>query len=48
MWEHDDALRPVVRTYTPRRFDAAAGTLEVQFLLHGDGPASAWAERLVS
>ena len=37
--------RPVSRTYTPRRFDSAAGTLEVQFLLHGDGPASGWAER---
>jgi NADPH-dependent ferric siderophore reductase len=37
--------QPARRTYTPRRFDPAAGTLEVQFLLHGDGPASAWAER---
>jgi NADPH-dependent ferric siderophore reductase len=41
----DDA-RPVVRTYTPRRFDAATRTLEVQFLLHGVGPASEWAERV--
>jgi len=41
----DDA-RPVVRTYTPRRFDADTKTLEVQFLLHGDGPASAWAEQV--
>jgi NADPH-dependent ferric siderophore reductase len=40
-----DRPQPVRRTYTPRRFDAAAGTLEVQFLLHGDGPASEWAER---
>jgi NADPH-dependent ferric siderophore reductase len=40
-----DQPRPVVRTYTPRSYDAAAGTLEVQFLLHGEGPASAWAER---
>jgi NADPH-dependent ferric siderophore reductase len=40
-----DRPQPARRTYTPRRFDAAAGTLEVQFLLHGDGPASAWAER---
>jgi NADPH-dependent ferric siderophore reductase len=36
--------RPVVRTYTPRRFDAATRTLEVQFVLHGEGPASEWAE----
>jgi NADPH-dependent ferric siderophore reductase len=36
---------PVVRTYTPRRFDQETGTLEVQFVLHGVGPASEWAER---
>jgi len=41
----DDAPRPVVRTYTPRRFDEAAGTLELQFVIHGEGPASAWAEQ---
>src|SRR5215469_1848612 len=40
----DDA-RPSVRTYTPRRFDAATGPLEIQFVLHGAGPASEWAER---
>ena len=42
-----DAPRPVIRTYTPRRFDEASGTLEVQFLLHGHGtaPGAAWAER---
>jgi NADPH-dependent ferric siderophore reductase len=44
-WEHDEALRPVVRTYTPRRYDAASGTVEIQFVLHGAGPASEWAER---
>ncbi|HVX47123.1 MAG TPA: siderophore-interacting protein [Mycobacteriales bacterium] len=38
-----DGPRPVSRTYTPVRFDAASRTLEVQFLLHGDGPASRWA-----
>jgi NADPH-dependent ferric siderophore reductase len=37
--------RPATRTYTPRSYDGAAGTLQVQFLLHGEGPASAWAER---
>lgn len=41
----DDVPRPAVRTYTPRRFDAASGTLEIQFVLHGAGPASEWAER---
>jgi len=38
--------RPVVRTYTPRRFDEASRTLEIQFILHGVGPASEWAERV--
>jgi len=39
-----DAPRPTTtRTYTPRRFDAAAHTLEVDFALHGPGPAATWA-----
>jgi NADPH-dependent ferric siderophore reductase len=42
----EDGPRPSVRTYTPRRFDAASGTLEIQFVLHGAGPASEWAERV--
>jgi NADPH-dependent ferric siderophore reductase len=41
----DDGPPPVVRTYTPRRYDPAARTLEIQFLLHGEGPASDWAQR---
>jgi len=41
----EGAVPPAIRTYTPRRYDAATHTLEVQFLLHGDGPASRWAER---
>jgi NADPH-dependent ferric siderophore reductase len=40
-----DGERPSVRTYTPRRFDGGSGTLEVQFVVHGAGPASEWAER---
>ena len=36
---------PAVRTYTPVRFDEASRTLELQFVLHGTGPASEWAER---
>jgi NADPH-dependent ferric siderophore reductase len=35
--------RPAARDYTPRRYDAAANTLTVDFVLHGDGPAAAWA-----
>lgn len=37
------AERPVLRDYTPRRFDRDAAELDVEFVLHGDGPAAAWA-----
>lgn len=36
---------PVMRDYTPRRFDTAARELTIEFALHGDGPASRWAAR---
>ncbi len=39
----DGAPRPVSRDYTPRRFDAEARTLTIEFVLHGDGPATRWA-----
>ncbi len=32
-----------VRDYTPRRFDPVARELTLEFVLHGDGPASSWA-----
>jgi len=35
--------RPLSRTYTPRYFDASRGELAVDFVLHGEGPASTWA-----
>jgi NADPH-dependent ferric siderophore reductase len=36
--------RPVIRTYTVRRYDAVAGELDVDFVLHdGHGPAADWA-----
>ena len=32
-----------LRSYTSRRQDPAAGELDVDFVLHGDGPAATWA-----
>ncbi|MBK3451919.1 siderophore-interacting protein [Pseudomonas sp. MF6754] len=37
--------QPAMRDYTPRRFDLAIGELDIDFVLHGDGPASTWAEQ---
>src|ERR1700754_2289393 len=31
------------RDYTPRHYDAKANELDIDFVLHGDGPASTWA-----
>ncbi len=38
-----DGPRPAVRTYTPRAFRPETRELDVDFFLHGDGPASTWA-----
>lgn len=40
-----DGRRPEARDYTPRSYDNVARTLTLDFVLHGDGPASEWAER---
>jgi NADPH-dependent ferric siderophore reductase len=32
-----------MRDYTPRRYDAKAGELDIDFVLHGEGPAATWA-----
>jgi NADPH-dependent ferric siderophore reductase len=38
--------RPVIRSYTVRRFDPLAGELDVDFVLHdAHGPAAEWAQR---
>ncbi|MEM8862111.1 MAG: siderophore-interacting protein [Chloroflexota bacterium] len=40
-----DDPRPPMRTYTPRRFDAEAQELDIEFVLHGHGIASTWADQ---
>src|ERR1700678_1699319 len=34
----EGAVRPVARDYAPRRYDPAANTLTLDFVLHSDGP----------
>ncbi len=41
-----DGPQPAMRDYTPRRFDLSIGELDIDFVLHGDGPASTWAEQV--
>ncbi|WP_046658406.1 siderophore-interacting protein [Lysobacter capsici] len=41
----EGAIRPVVRDFTPRRFDPDARELELEFALHDAGPATAWARQ---
>lgn len=40
-----DQPRPTARDYTPRRFNAADNTLELEFALHDAGPATEWASQ---
>lgn len=42
----DGAVKPVMRDYTPRRYDAATNTLLVDFVLHEAGPVTAWASQV--
>ncbi len=39
----DAEARRILRDYTPRRFDPSKEELVVDFVIHGHGPASAWA-----
>jgi NADPH-dependent ferric siderophore reductase len=39
----DGAHGVSLRSYTARRQDPSAGLVEIDFVLHGDGPAAAWA-----
>ncbi|MCP1497748.1 NADPH-dependent ferric siderophore reductase [Pseudomonas migulae] len=41
----DSGPMPAMRDYTPRRYDLDALELDIDFVLHGDGPASTWAEQ---
>ena len=41
-----DGPQPAMRDYTPRRYDLSKGELDIDFVLHGDGPASTWAEQV--
>ncbi|QRX82667.1 siderophore-interacting protein [Glaciimonas sp. PAMC28666] len=40
-----EGAKRIMRDYTPRRYDAAAATLEIDFALHTAGPATLWAEQ---
>jgi NADPH-dependent ferric siderophore reductase len=37
-----------LRSYTARRQDPSAGEVEIDFVLHGDGPAATWASAAVA
>lgn len=40
----EEGRRPIMRDYTPRRFDRDARELDIEFVLHGEGPGSTWAQ----
>jgi NADPH-dependent ferric siderophore reductase len=40
--------RSIMRDFTPRRYDIAAGTLEIDFAIHNAGPATRWAEHMTA
>lgn len=41
----EHVARPPARDYTPRRYRPELKELDIDFLLHGDGPASNWVAR---
>lgn len=43
--EFPPGTRPEMRDYTPRFWNLAEGWIELDFVLHGDGPAASWAAR---
>ncbi|KAF1025192.1 MAG: NADPH-dependent ferric-chelate reductase [Burkholderia plantarii] len=42
----EDAPKPIMRDFTPRRYDREARELDLEFVLHHPGPASQWAEHV--
>lgn len=40
----DGSVKPTMRDFTPRRYDAAAGELVLDFAIHAVGPATSWAQ----
>lgn len=43
-----EGSRPIARDFTPRRFDRHTGELDLEFVLHGAGPATTWAAQAQS
>jgi len=43
--EHPKAKRPLAKNYTVRRFDAATGEVDIDFVKHATGVATTWALR---
>jgi NADPH-dependent ferric siderophore reductase len=44
----EDGSRPVIRTFTPRRFDPAGLRLDIDMVIHDGGAASEWASNAKS
>jgi NADPH-dependent ferric siderophore reductase len=40
-----EGVEPIMRDYTPCRYDNAARELTIEFALHGDGPVAGWAAK---
>ena len=40
--------RPIARTYTPRRWRPDALELDIDFVLHGEGPGDTWAQSVAA
>lgn len=44
-YKNPEAPRPPSRTYTPLRYDADARSMEIEFVMHGEGLAAGWAQK---